>query len=667
MSYKKQTRLVTAIQLALAAGITQTAMAQPFEPEIFWIDLDGRDGITIVGEFEFDQTGSSVGAAGDINGDGVDDLIIGARYASPIGSLSGRSYVIFGSASGLPGSIELSALNGTNGFSLNGEDSFDLAGESVSGAGDFNHDGRNDLIIGAPELVISRGGFDAGRSYLVFGSSSAFASPFNLSNLNGLNGNRINGESAADFSGTSVSFAGDINDDGIDDVIIGAPAFNANGFDSGRSYVVFGSASGINDPFALNTLNGSNGFTLDGESGNDRSGFSVSRAGDINGDGIDDLVIGAPDAESNGTSRTGKGYVVFGSSSAFPNPLQLRNLNSLNGFAINGESENDLSGFSVSTAGDFNADGIDDLIIGAVNANPNGNSNAGKSYVIFGSDSGLASPLNLDTINGLNGIVLNGESSGDYSGRSVSHAGDINGDGIDDLIIGAPGFDYGTKYDTGRSYIVFGSESGLSSPFNLSTLNGQNGFALSGVFGDEKSGTSVHHAGDVNADGIDDLIVGAPGFASNTGVAYILFGRPSVDLEIRKSNGRPGVATGNSTTWTIEIRNIGFADVRDAVLTDILPPEVDAGTAIWTCTASAGASCPNASGSGGLNETFDLSIGEELTYQLTANVIANEPAVVINTATVALDTGLTDLNPTNNRATDSDPIGLFSDGFESEF
>lgn len=667
MNYKKQTRLITAIQLALAAGITQTAMAQPFEPEIFWIDLDGRDGITIVGEFEFDQTGSSVSAAGDINGDGVDDLIIGARYASPVGSLSGRSYVIFGSASGLPGSIELNALNGTNGFSLNGEDSFDLAGESVSGAGDFNHDGRNDLIIGAPELVISRGGFDAGRSYIVFGSSSAFANPFNLSNLNGLNGNRINGESAADFSGTSVSFAGDINNDGIDDVIIGAPAFNANGFDSGRSYVVFGSASGINDPFALSTLSGSNGFTLDGESGNDRSGFSVSRAGDINGDGIDDLIIGAPDAESNSTSRTGKSYVVFGSSSAFPNPLQLRNLNSLNGFAINGESENDLSGFSVSHAGDFNADGIDDLIIGAVNANPNGNSNAGKSYVVFGSDSGLASPLNLDTINGLNGIVLNGESSGDYSGRAVSHAGDINGDGIDDLIIGAPGVDYDTKYDTGRSYIVFGSASGLPNPFNLSSLDGQNGFVLSGVFESERSGHSVSGAGDINGDGIDDLIVGAPGLSNQTGLSYVLFGRPSLDLEISKSNGRPGVSAGQPTTWSITIRNVGFADVRDAVLTDPLPPEVDAGTAVWTCTASAGASCPNASGSGDLNETFDLSIGEELIYQLTANVTASEPAILINTATVTLANGLVDLNPINNSATDSDPVGLFSDGFESEF
>ncbi|MEM7055028.1 MAG: hypothetical protein AAF446_10865, partial [Pseudomonadota bacterium] len=332
----------------------------------------------------------------------------------------------------------------------------------------------------------------------------------------------------------------------------------------------------------------------------------------------------------------------------------------------NGESENDRSGFSVSTAGDFNADGIDDLIVGAPNADVSGSANAGKSYVIFGSDSGLASPLNLDTINGQNGIVLNGESAGDYSGRSVSHAGDINGDGIDDLIIGAPGVNYDTKYDTGRSYIVFGSASDLPNPLNLSTLNGQNGFVLGGAFEDEASGTSVSRAGDVNGDGIDDLIVGAPRFSTNTGIAYVLFGRPSLDLQIRKSNGRPGVATDEATTWQIEIRNVGFADVRDAVVTDTLPAEVNSGQATWMCTASAGASCPNASGTGNINETFDLALGEALTYRLTAEVTANEPAVVANTATVSLAAGLIDLNPASNRATDSDPVGLFADGFETE-
>ena len=499
----------------------------PYPATIELSSLDGSNGFVINGIDAYELSGYSVSSIEDFNGDGLSELIIGADQADPDGnSNAGRSYVVFGT-SNPSASIELSSLNGSNGFVLNGIDSGDRSGISVSNAGDFNGDGLYDLIIGASSAK-SNGIYGAGESYVVFGTSNPSAS-VELSSLNGSNGFVLNGIANFDLSGRSVSSAGDVNGDGLSDLIIGADRAEPNDiYGAGESYVVFGAS--VSSAFLnLSSLDGNNGFVVNGIAENDNSGDSVSDAGDVNGDGLADLIIGARRADPNGDG-SGQSYVVFGTSN--PNAsIELSSLNGSNGFVVNGIAEGDISGESVSSAGDFNGDGLSDVIIGADSADPNGIDRAGESYVVFGTSNPSAS-IELSSLNGSNGFVLNGSASGDRSGQ-VSSAGDFNGDGLADVIIGADSADPNGISGAGESYVVFGT-SNPSASIELSSLNGSNGFVLNGSASGDLSGRSVSNAGDVNGDGFTDIIIGVPRADPNgrySGESYVVFGR-DVDTEL---------------------------------------------------------------------------------------------------------------------------------------
>ena len=413
------------------------------------IDLSGlttAQGFVIQGAEQADLTGESVSSAGDVNGDGYDDLIVGARLGDGSSDRAGEAYVVYGGPSAT-GVIDLSALSATQGFVILGDEPVDELGRSVSSAGDVNGDGYDDLIIGATGA--DGNSTRAGEAYVIYGGPSV-AATIDLSNLMATQGFIVQGDATADRAGNSVSSAGDVNGDGFDDLIIGAPYGNDGGADAGAAYVVYGGPN-ITGLINLSILTSTQGFIIQGDMAGDRAGFSVSSAGDVNGDGYDDLIVGAVVGDDGGSSA-GEAYVIYGGP-AVTGVIDLSSLTTAQGFIIQGDSSFDRAGFSVSSAGDVNGDGFDDLIVGA----PDGNA-AGEAYVVYGGSS-ITELIDLSALSSAEGFTIQGDEAGDRAGRSVSSAGDVNGDGYDDLILGAPyGDDGGT--DAGEAYVVYGGATG---------------------------------------------------------------------------------------------------------------------------------------------------------------------------------------------------------------
>jgi Ca2+-binding RTX toxin-like protein len=474
--------------------------------------LDGTNGFRLDGEAQSGFSGLWVSAAGDINADGFGDILIGSpgQY-----SKRGASHLVYGDASGFAPTIELAFLNGADGFEMSGELTEDYSGHSVLGAGDVNGDGLDDILISAPRR--DNAGFNAGACYLVFGTTSGFAGTVFLSSLNGVPGFEIGGEWSQAFAGGTIS-AGDVNGDGLNDIVIGSSGLSGYGIAPGSTHVIFGTTAGFAPNLNLGTLSGPDGFEIVGETSHDRFGRSVCAAGDINGDGYDDLVIGAYWSNVN-ANKAGSAYVVFGQPSVPSATFEVSSLNGANGFQINGEAAIDYTGYVVSM-GDFNGDGYDDMLMGALARDING-ANAGAAYVVFGQASGFGANLNLFTLNGTDGFEINGETAGDRFGVCVSVAGDVNGDGYDDILVGA---DFRNSRD-GAAYVIFGKASGFAANLDVSSLDGTNGFRINGDGG--RFGQFVSGAGDVNGDGFDDIIVGALNFfdgANSVGASYVVFG-----------------------------------------------------------------------------------------------------------------------------------------------
>jgi hypothetical protein len=498
-----------------------------FDPQINVSTLsNSTDGITINGE-SATNSGYSVSHAGDINGDGIDDLIIGAPYADP----SGAAYVVFGQTGGMS-DIDLSSLDGQNGFKITGDDAYSAAGFSVSKAGDFNGDGFDDVIIGAPYAYGTY--YYDGAAYIVYGASTDGDSPSevllaDIESGDGSQGVVLNGN-LSPFAGTGISVAGvgDFNGDGFfDDVAIGTQ--------DGISYVVFGSG-GFGATFNLGTLNGTNGFSF--VTTNTSYGVTVGWAGDINGDGFPDVVIGASSIEGG----YGEAHALFGSNQPFASAVSTTGLNGTNGFTIDNPYFAELYtyiGTSIRGAGDVNGDGLNDLII-------SGQGDDSQVYVVFGRND-FSDPIDLADLSSNEGFVITGLDAYAYSPIAVSGAGDINGDGFDDLIIGVS-YSTNPANEGGIAYVILGTDQGFGNTVDVSSLDGNNGFS---IFSEESSsdfGFSVTNAGDINGDGVDDVVVGAPYAGSyNQGTTTALFGQAAII-----PNEPPEIDGGDEVTISVD-------------------------------------------------------------------------------------------------------------------
>ncbi len=489
--------------------LTVTASIIGFPPRYAWMGQ---------GDQSYCYFGYSVASAGDVNGDGFDDLIVGAWDYDNGQFNEGAVFVWYGSVQGLgaygqPYNADWQAESNQQAANF---------GKSVASAGDVNGDGYDDIIVGCLLYDLDEHTPENEGAALIW-----FGGPEGLGD-SGYPGNAdwfFGGTEANAQFGTSVACAGDVNGDEYDDVIIGAPEYSYNGYSSGQVYLFHGSPTGPRfdtaDWRALSNVDDS------------RIGYSVATAGDVNGDGFDDILI-SDIRYSNGQNYEGAAFVWHGSVTGIGPDGDGTNYD----WKVEGDQQSALFGYSLSTAGDVNGDGYDDVIIGSYSFD-SGETDEGKSFVYHGSPTGLSTSPSWSA-----------ESDEAYArlGYSVAKAGDVNGDGYDDIIIG--GYSYGIG---GGAEIYIGGPGGLSV--------GEPDWKAFGPHEDSNFGICVSSAGDVNGDGTDDVVIGANVYKSGTtavGGVFVYYGCTS-DWIVEGGQAYAELGTAVSTAG--DVNGDGFSDV----------------------------------------------------------------------------------------------------------
>lgn len=429
--------------------------------------VDNKE-LTLAGELLDNYFGYSVSNAGDVNGDGYDDVIIGA-YRNNL--YTGAAYIYYGGIE-MDDTVDV-ALTGEIVKTSSGSIQGTYFGYSVAGAGDVNNDGYDDVIVGAYFY-----NYRMGRAYIFFGGTS-------MDNTADVT---MTGDAIEYYFGRSVAGAGDLNGDGYSDVIVGVPAYNSS---TGRAYIYYGGSS----------MNNVADVTIDGSATGVLLGYSLAGAGDVNKDGYDDVIVGS----FGYSSEKGRADLYLGGSS----------MNSTSDLTFTGNVTGNRFGYAVSGAGDVNGDGYADIIIGAYAYS----SLTGQAYLFYGGSS----------MNATVDVTFAGEAASSNFGWSVSDAGDVNNDGYDDVIVGTNNY--------GRAYIYYGG----------SSMNNTADYTLIGENSNKYFGSSVSGAGDINADGYDDVIIGTYTYSSN-GKAYLYSLSPKPSVSTKAVSAITKIkATGNGT------------------------------------------------------------------------------------------------------------------------
>lgn len=428
---------------------------------------------SFAGEKSTDDAGRSAAFVPDTDGDGLDDIVIGAGRADPGTTDGGATYILRGNYAGAMALGEAAAR-------IIGESGADQSGFAVAGLADVDGDGLGDVVIGAYKDGL--GGIEAGA---VFISSGSVQGEVALDDARLI----LTGEVSGDWAGYSVATLDDATGDGRQDLLIGSPYEDSGGSKAGAAYIVSTTHTGTRS-LALAEA------SFYGEVSLDRAGTAVGDPGDIDGDGVGDILVGAWGDSVMG-SRAGAAYIVYG-------PVNGEQSLADADAKRTGETAGHRAGWAVGGGGDVDGDGLDDALIGAPYAS--------KTYALGGAQSGSAS---LSTA----AVVFVGSETSFRAGSSVATGGDFDADGSVDVLIGAPGEDSGGT-EAGAVFVVAGPVSGMVD------LDGADGILI-GANSRDVVGTGVAGDADVDGDGFSDVIVGAPGSdlgGSETGGAYLFFG-----------------------------------------------------------------------------------------------------------------------------------------------
>ncbi len=474
--------------------------------------------------------GQSVASAGDVNGDGHADVIVGAPFYNAGEEDEGAAFVFLGGIGGVA-SVGAGAAHAR----LESDQVDAELGAAVASTGDVNGDGYADVIVGAP--FYANGESNEGAAFVFLGGATGVSSANPAAAFAQLEGNQV-----AAQSGFSAASAGDVNDDGFADVVVGAPGYDAGQLNEGVAFVYHGGAAGIADTATVRFAMQENALL----------GWSVSSA-DVNGDGYADVIVGAPDYDA-GEADEGAAFVFLGSAAGIGDG---------DPSSAHAQLESDQTGAefgrSVSSAGDVNGDGYADVIVGA-RLYDAGQTDEGAAFVFLGSAAGIG-----DGDASSAHAQLESDQAGAEFGRRVSSAGDVNGDGYADVIVGAPFYDAG-EADEGAAFVFLGSEAGIG--------DGDASSAHAQLESDQAAAGlgSVSSAGDVNGDGYADVIVGAPGYDApaslDDGAAFVFLGSAagiadgnplSAHAQLESDLGQAGL--GWSVSSAGDVNGDGYADV----------------------------------------------------------------------------------------------------------